>query len=503
MNDSHDVRRPWPPDLDRGIHLTTIDEVDTLWAEIPGPFTAALKFRVGRADETLASAGVTHVAEHLALDRFEGRTDFDPNGQVEELFTVFFASGRRELVGDFLTLLAQTLGDPPRGQLATVRQIVRQESDRPLALDHMMRTLRFGASTHGLPGLPQLGLARLTADDIGRWARSWFTAANAVLVLSGPPPDGLRLPLPAGPWRPPPTSRPIAQLTMPLARDWPFPVVGLSAMVTTKHPIAVPVGILRERLRRALRTEKGLIYDIEETLAPLDAETAHLSMTAETTMDRAASVRDGIMVELDELVRAGPSAEELAVGVARAQETLDHPVDQGDLDYWATMRLLGAQAKTKALSLSERDALTAADCQAVYRKIRESAIMALPEGISAPSDFASDDGSFGDVITGKLYKPTLRWLPFIEKRPLVVGEEGFAVIDRGGQFVVRYDDCVAWEIHSDGSRVGWRSDGGYLEFHPRAVSGGRDAIADLDRRIPPALHVPVDCADEATRQHSS
>ena len=55
--------------LDRAgaLHLTEVDGVRTIWAEVPGPLRAGLVLRMGAADETLARRGAGHLLEHLAL----------------------------------------------------------------------------------------------------------------------------------------------------------------------------------------------------------------------------------------------------------------------------------------------------------------------------------------------------------------------------------------------------------------------------------------------------
>jgi len=47
---------------------------------------AGISFRVGRADETAASSGVTHLIEHLVMPP-ASHPDVECNGVVENLFT--------------------------------------------------------------------------------------------------------------------------------------------------------------------------------------------------------------------------------------------------------------------------------------------------------------------------------------------------------------------------------------------------------------------------------
>lgn len=56
--------------------------IPTYWADVPGPFTAALAFRTGIADEVLASHGITHLLEHVVLSAV-GRREHPWNGSVD------------------------------------------------------------------------------------------------------------------------------------------------------------------------------------------------------------------------------------------------------------------------------------------------------------------------------------------------------------------------------------------------------------------------------------
>ncbi len=71
------------------LHWTEIDHITTIWTDAPGPLRAGLLFRTGRADETLATAGQTHLIEHMALSTL-GDTEQRHNGFVSGVVTGFF-----------------------------------------------------------------------------------------------------------------------------------------------------------------------------------------------------------------------------------------------------------------------------------------------------------------------------------------------------------------------------------------------------------------------------
>nr|MDQ3555027.1 insulinase family protein [Chloroflexota bacterium] len=180
------------------IHRTEVDGVAVFWSPAPGPLTCGLMFRVGRADETLPTAGITHMLEHLTMARF-GTHDDDSNAFVDETRTLFHASeGERDVMA-FLGQVTAALLEPDVARLDMERGILLDEArSRSVAVDSELRRLRFGATGHGLPGLPEFGLRTVTPEAVTDWARSRFTAANAALVLSGPVPAGLSLTLASG-----------------------------------------------------------------------------------------------------------------------------------------------------------------------------------------------------------------------------------------------------------------------------------------------------------------
>src|SRR5919198_3857487 len=167
--------------------------------EAPAPFTAVLMFRVGRADETLATYGITHLVEHLALFPL-GRTTYQSNGVVEDGVTVFYAHGTQEQASDFITSVARALSSLPLERFEAEKRVLLTEdasSAHPGPPTRLM-ALCVGARTYGLGMYQELGLRTAAEADVERWAEEYFTRDNAVLWFTGPPPEGLAHDLPHG-----------------------------------------------------------------------------------------------------------------------------------------------------------------------------------------------------------------------------------------------------------------------------------------------------------------
>jgi hypothetical protein len=110
------------------IRREEIGGIPIFWAESELPFLAALVFRVGRADERLARAGITHLVEHLALpaQRLAG-VEF--NGQVGATTTLFWATGERDAVLRWLEATSSALAKLPLGRLEAERSILLTEAE--------------------------------------------------------------------------------------------------------------------------------------------------------------------------------------------------------------------------------------------------------------------------------------------------------------------------------------------------------------------------------------
>ena len=134
------------------LHWTEVDQVTTVWTDTPGPLKAGLLFRTGRADETLATAGMTHLIEHLC---FSAANDPSPNhnGFVDGVTTGFFTMGQPKDVSGFLAKICAGLNSLPGDRLAGEKQV--------LAAENASRLLRF----------------LLQPLDVAIWSR-WIRAAG-------------------------------------------------------------------------------------------------------------------------------------------------------------------------------------------------------------------------------------------------------------------------------------------------------------------------------------
>ena len=107
---------------------SSVDGVPVFWTEAGEEMLAGLTFRVGRADESLARGGVTHMIEHLALYPVGVEAAKHYNGQVDAVTTMFLRRGTAEEIAEFFRAVCANLRELPAERLERERQVLRTEA---------------------------------------------------------------------------------------------------------------------------------------------------------------------------------------------------------------------------------------------------------------------------------------------------------------------------------------------------------------------------------------
>jgi hypothetical protein len=300
---------PVPP-----INRTEVDGVRTLWIDEPGPLIATLAFRVGRSDEPTPQSGITHIVEHLALAGL-GVQDYDHNGFVDGQQTVFTSIGRPDEVKTFLEEVVRGLTNPPLDRLLLERRILREErNQRGPSIGAALRWYRFGYAGQGRalgPGDDELALDWLGPGPVADWIQRWFTRQNAILWLTGPVPEGLRLELPDGEPSPTPDITPVPGVTFPTHLAWDGPAATLGYIAPRTSAIHIASSIAHRRARQRLRFDQGLVYDVELDYEPVAPTVAHVMLGASCPDERIRQVTDGLLGIVRQLATDGPTQHEL------------------------------------------------------------------------------------------------------------------------------------------------------------------------------------------------
>lgn len=464
------------------VQSTVIDGVPVLFASCPGPTVGTLLFRVGVGDESLLTRGITHLIEHLALSGFDQRV-VAFNGSVGPTFTTFVARGTPEEVCRHLTAVAGALVQLPAERAAHEARILRAEAaQRSRSLMGHASMLRYGAAGFGLIEYEELFLQRPDHGAIAAHLRTFFTKANAVVVLSTPPTADLRFDtLPGG------TRQPVAPVaSLPLR----FPawdrtqarMVGLSTVLPRSPVVPVATWVIAEHLRAELRERYGLSYDAGSTYEPWSAGEAHHLVYADCQPKDATLVAEQLHTELSRIVIGGVRTDDLDAFRTLVRRSDAEPMaDYGWAQQLATDHLLGRALQSREQDMAELNAVTPADVEALVDRVRASALWLVPDHVRLADHRLSIVPQWTEPLAGTQYAA-------IDPRRGVV-----AHVSDGGVSLHFGDDrwvsvpftrlaaCKRW---SDGGRSYFRADGFVANFEPGIWMASAELVEHLDRVTP-------------------
>lgn len=476
-----DMSFPWrrrsrarrdPVEIDR----TDLDGLATFWGEDGGPARAWLVFRVGAADETLSTRGVTRLVAGLAMDGVAaGNAAY--GAVVGAPTTAFELTGTRDQVVTILRRLWNALASTSVGPLEEVREReLLHSSWRVPTGDDQLLALRFGPHGAGLVGQPELGLHVLDEAAVLGWRERYFAPANAALALANVSPDDLSL-APRAPGEPralpAPTPRP---LRLPA---WFEDGLGEIA-VSSVQPASAAVDAFTSVAVRRLRSTLGDAHGVEPARARISPGLDHLAIHCDAADASGAHVRDALIGVLEDLGGDGPTEAEVT---ERRRELVAWRTDPGS----APARL-ASSAHRRALdpegthwdALDESDPPAQAAVAEAARAFLSTALYRLPTGVSMPASVHPMPRSSAEAVTGR----TFEHAGDASSGSLVVGADGVTVTLDGRMVTVRFDRCEAVVRRADGTLDLYGSDGFGLQVRPDAWVDGDDAVAAIAARAP-------------------
>ncbi|MFF3014233.1 hypothetical protein [Streptomyces sp. NPDC057939] len=250
---------------------TTIDGTPVHRIPSTGPLRFGLRFGCGVRDETYRTLGASQVVERLIIERADADAGLVTYGSLSDLDeTRFYGSGAPEDVVRFLESVCRALSDPPPERLEHVAGILEIEHTAPVDVRAAQAlNARYGAEGLGLAGRRGPGYRALTADMVREHAATHFTRGNAVLLLGGPSPEGLRLPLPEGAR---PARRAARRLTGHVRAQRDTDGIALALDAPIGSAAARPGQcVLVERIDRLVRGSLGISSHVEVVEVPRDA----------------------------------------------------------------------------------------------------------------------------------------------------------------------------------------------------------------------------------------
>jgi predicted Zn-dependent peptidase len=466
-----------------------------------GTMSAGLVFRVGRADETLATAGITHLVEHLALHE-HGLGSMHFNGQTDETFTHFHVEGSESEVVSYLNGVCRELNDLPVERLETEKDILRTEArSRGTSAAQSMALYRYGAQGYGLPSYDELGLPNATPDALRAWVARWFTRQNAALWISADRvPDGLQLLLRDGARQP----MPAVSSALPEAPAWypgPGNVTCMHSVIPRSTAAALFAGVLSKRLFRELRQQGGLCYTATAQYAPRDNESAVVWAVADADPQKREAVVGG-MVDVLAGLRFGPIEQS---DLDAVRESTLRKFDEPDAP---AMRLPGhAMNLLSGHRIASDEQLKAEICETTVEDLAYIAAQvwsnALFQTPGLPMEWA------GVAEAPRHSRVTVRGREFAslqkDDTAIVVGPEGVSGVYPDGRSTVRYRDTAAMLAWADGGRRLIGRDGFIVHIEPTIHPVDATAVAQIDGGVPQdaVVHLPARDPEEIPRPASA
>ncbi len=454
---------------------------------------------MGSADEQLASAGITHLIEHLTLTTV-GKQPYTYNGFVSPLLTVFHCQGRPEDVQHFVAAVTSALTALPLERLADEKRILRAEAAnqrRGSWASHLL--MRYGAAGPGVIDYPEYGLRRVTDEEVAAWARRWFTAENCALWTSFQPPPDLRWSLPAG-------ERAFAPDPVPLAMKFPnrveHQVAGVGITMTGERSLELTVGcrILQSRLVDRLRLSMAVAYTPQVSYTQVGGNTAHLLAGSDGAKEDASSTADALLEELSRYCEVGPDPAELAADLERFRVAqLDPQSVVGELHFRCLDRLLSPEALFEEY-LSDNHAaharVTSEGVASAFSAAWQSAMVFVPVGTMGAAaaipllPMWSASPVPGSTLTRRAVLPG--GAPAGSR--LMSNREGLTMVapPQNRDVSVRYREVAALLTWLNGDRILIGNDGFRLPLRAGEWDGQAELTEQIDATVPSERVVPMD-----------
>ncbi len=480
-----------PEDAMDELHWTEVDHVNTIWTDAPAPLRAGLLFRAGVVDETVMVAGRTHLIEHLALSTVSDTVQYR-NGFVGGALTGFYTMGSPQEVSSFLVSVCDALTSLPGGRLEGEKQILAAEN-AARAYDFRSNLLlwRYGATVYGLMGMPQWGFRVATIEQLQNYSVQRFTKENAVLWLSGPPPTDLRLTLPHGTKQPLPPLAPIQRIFPSWFVDDRCGGVAAGATVPRVSASIVFCEIAAKRLHERLRTGQAVSYSPMVFYDPLNADTAHLVLYADSDHDHRAELTSVFGEVFEKLDQVGDSEVEMA-----QQQILERwtgalappPADRLVLDVQraAMDYIFGSEFESTEALVSGMLSVTASDVSRFGRDLQATTMFALP-GRIVKRPWMGDwvPPSLGFSVQGREVLPIDA--P-IQRERLVYGPDGVSLLwPDATHCTVRYSALAAVLYYEDGGVRLIGSDATVITIEPTLWRDGQRICRKILERVPEHL----------------
>jgi hypothetical protein len=483
------------------LHETQVDGVRCFWVETGRPtLVAYLMFRHGFVDEHLTEHGWQHLLEHMALDG-RGRGALSINGSVGLLETVFHSHGPADQVSAHLGGITDWLAAPRLDDLDRERRVLQAEAAlRGASAGTRALGWRYGAQGPGVAVYDDAGLGRATPDHLLDRAARVFTAGNAVLVLDGPPPPGLRLGLPPG-----------SLLAVPQAVpcETRFPALyvdegGLVVSGTVQRSAAMVLGshLLGKELADLLRHQDGNAYAPGATYERIDAETAIVIGTSDVRPDAHSTLLGRTLALMRRLRTMPPDAADLADAQAAQVQSVTDPYALFGVALNAGIETLaGRPVRERDEMVDEIMAVTRADVVAGFEAMHRTLLVGVPGATTYNNEIPRLEAPTNHPkVPGRTWR-SVNWPG--DRSRLRISTDAVELVDGDVARTIRDHEIHAMLAHDNGLRHLVTADGYGITVNPHAWHRGKKAVNKLDELVPEDRQLPQPALDGIDRVRAS
>lgn len=453
-----------------------------------GLLRASLLFRWGMADETLPTSGWTHLLEHLALHGPRA-PHIQVNGSVGLVQTSFDVAARAEDVVSELGMICARIGRIDTREFDHERRVLAAESEKRGTPSLAQALLwRYGAQGPGLAGYSEPGLARATPEGLTALARHVFARQNAVLVLDGPVPPGLRLELPDGERRPLPALIPCPQ-PYPSAYAHFGPEVLLTAEIERSTTAIATARILGRRVTEGLRHERAVAYSPWARYERMGTR-ALVSIGTDAATEHVGTAVADLLGAVSAMADQGPTSAEVEEDRAAAHQWQQDPLAAPSAIWSAAEdELFGREPLLPSALRAAVDSVDEEAVRAAARQLRSSLMLGVPVGTAHAVTTLPWLDNHRD--SPELFAPTRH----TRRRDITTallerGQEGLRYSEGLTVLEVRYADLAGVLALPDGARRLIRPDGYSVVIEPTLWNHGEQIVADIDRHVPPDRVMP-------------
>lgn len=469
------------------MHRTELDGVAVLIHPAPGPLSATLIFRAGTSLATFRTHQVPHLLEHVVLGSLP-RVRHLVNGTTSDDHLSFEVSGTPEQVRETLHGICAALADPPLDRFAHEARVVTAEADTEgmsYAGEHSV--LRYGPRGAGLAGVDAVPPSEVTPGQVLDFSRTLLVRDNAVLALTGPIPDGLRLQIPEGP-RAEIRTTPLAGVSLPALLRRAEDMVGMSIETPAGAGAILLGAILRERIEETLRHGLGITYSVETCGMRLGGDRVMQVIGTQASAATGPRIAREMLSALRDLARHGPEAAELAAQQSDLRTAFSDERTAESLLLAEAWRLLdGHEIRTPEEILAQDAAVSPVDVRGVAQSALSTVLLLVPgeddaDVVKSVRDLGLPDRT--DVlwedepeISGGTHRRRLLARAPLDLR-VVVGDDGLSVRMHGRTATYRWDSILGVEVEDDTYEV-LRDDGRSQLIVPSDLRGGDDVVSSI------------------------